>query len=101
MIYICCFVQKDYINLNYRNACGNHLRSLKGKFCIISIGEHTRNLFRGRKFDQRRAKCVHGNMALPCILNKQLLLLAQSSKPILYFKLYATGLLKPFSQDTK
>ena len=27
-------------------------------------------LFRGRKFRQPRAKCVHGNMALPCILNK-------------------------------
>ena len=26
--------------------------------------------FRGRKFRQRRAKSVHGKMALPCILNK-------------------------------
>ena len=35
----CCFVQKDYFNLNYRNAWRSHLRSLKGKFCIISIGK--------------------------------------------------------------
>ena len=57
--------------------------------------------FRGRNFRQRRAKSVHGKMALPCILNKKLLLLAVSSKSILYFKLYATELLKPFRQDTK
>ena len=44
---------------------------------------------------------MHGNMALPCILIKQLLLLALSSKPILYFKLCGTGLLKSFSQVTK
>ena len=31
----CCFVQKYYFNLNYRNAWGNHLRSLKGKFSWI------------------------------------------------------------------
>ena len=37
-----------------------------------------------------------------CYLRKkQLLLLALSSKSILYFKLYATELLKPFRQDTK
>ena len=28
------------------------------------------NTFRGRKFRQRRSTCVHGNMTLPCILNK-------------------------------
>ena len=32
---------------------------------------------------------------------KQLLLLALGSEPILYFKLYTTRLLEPFSQDTK
>ena len=37
----CCFVQKDYFNLNYRNAWGNYQRSLKGTFWIISIGENT------------------------------------------------------------
>ena len=31
-------------------------------------------------------------MALPCISNKKPLLLAQSSEPILYFKLYVKGL---------
>ena len=49
--------------------------------------------FRGRKFRQRRATYVHRKMALPCILNKTA---ALSSKSILYFKLYATELLKPF-----
>ena len=27
-------------NLNYRNASGDHLRSQKRQFCIISIGEN-------------------------------------------------------------
>ena len=40
-------------------------------------------------------------MALPCILNKiAVASLVVSNKSILYFKLYATGLLKTFSQDT-
>ena len=43
---------------------------------------------------------VHGNIALPCILNKTAVAFALSNKPILYFKLCATRLLKPFSQDT-
>ena len=38
---VCCFVQKDHFNLNYRNAWRNHLRGLKGKLCIIGIGENT------------------------------------------------------------
>ena len=37
----CCFVRKEYFNLNYRDAWENSSRSLKGTFCIISIGENT------------------------------------------------------------
>ena len=80
----------------------DHFNNQKGAdWRFLSGNKSSQNTFRQRILVNDEQNLCMETWLYPVVYIKQLLLLALSSKSILYFKLYATELLKPFSQDTK